>query len=130
MTDKLNSSPRKSIGSWMKRAAMAGLLFACRLLSGLWSALWYLAVLLGLLLYVSRDFFPKRKSKPLTSPAQPLRSEPHLRRNGSDVFWEMPGGEIIPVEPLRASRILQEVAEVVGSAYCFEKTRIKLDENL
>jgi hypothetical protein len=70
------------------------------------------------------DFFPKRKSKPLTSPAPRRHLEPHLRRDGSNVFWEMPGGEIIPVEPLRASRILQEVAEVVGSSYCYEMTRI------
>jgi hypothetical protein len=110
---------------------MAGLLFACRLLSGLWSALWYLAVLLGLLLFVSRDFFRKRKSKPLTSQAQvrhrelhPYHSRPHLRRNGSDVFWEMPDGEIIPLEPLQASLVLQEVAEVVGAALCYEKTKL------
>jgi hypothetical protein len=116
----------------MRQAATAGLLFACRLLSGLWSALWYLAVLLGLLLFVSRDFFPKRKSKPLTSQApvrhkelHPYHSRPHLRRNGSEVFWEMPDGEIIPLEGIEPSLVLQEVASAVGGALTYELTKLR-----
>jgi hypothetical protein len=84
-----------------------------------------------LAVWLALGFFPKRKSKPLTSQAQvrhrelhPYHSRPHLRRNGSDVFWEMPDGEIIPLEPLQASLVLQEVAEVVGAALCYEKTKL------
>jgi hypothetical protein len=113
----------------MRQAATAGLLFACRLLSGLWSALWYLAVLLGLLLYVSRDFFPKRKSKPLTSPAHRLRKLPRIYREGSDIFAEMPDGSKIALEPLEVKLYAMDCFEVICAGLVWEKTRIKLDES-
>lgn len=80
-----------------------------------------------LAVWLARDFIPKRKPRPLKTSSQPIRREPHLRRDGSNVFWEMPGGEIIPVEPLRAALIGQEVAEVIGGAYCYEMTRLRGD---
>ena len=129
MTVNPNSSPGKSIGSWIRRAAMDGLRFVSRSMRDVLSLAWSVAALLVLLLYVSLDFLPKFGSKPLTSPIPNPPRHPHLRRNGSNVFWEMPGGEIIPLDGLEASQVLQEVAETVGGAFCYEKTRIRVDES-
>lgn len=91
------------------------------------SAVWYLAVFAVLLLWCSLDFLPKRRSKPLTSQPQNLRRLPHLRRDGSTVFWEMPDGAVIHLEGMEASQVLQEVAEVVGGALTYELTRLRGD---
>jgi hypothetical protein len=135
MTDNRNLSLRKLTGSWLKRAAMAGLRFAFLLLSGLWSATWYLLVFAGLLLWLSLDLLPSRKSKPSTSPApqppkHPYYNRPHFIQEGSTVSIEMPDGQIIALEPLSASLMVKEGVECLAAAYVFEKTRIKLDADV
>jgi len=80
-----------------------------------------------LVVWFARDFLPKRRSKPLTSRPQNLRRLPHLRRDGSNVFWEMPDGAVIHLEGMESSQVLQEVAEVVGGALTYEMTRLRGD---
>jgi hypothetical protein len=81
-------------------------------------------VLCVLVPWLALDYLPKRRSKPLTSQIQNRHRRPHLRRDGSSVFWEMPNGEIIPLEGIEASLALQEAAEVVGGALTYELTKI------
>lgn len=129
MTDKRNSSLRKLTGSWLKRAAMAGLRFAFLLLSGLWSATWYLLVFAGLLLWLSLDLLPSRKSKPLTSPTPNRRKLPVPIREGSDIFVIMPDGTKVDIEPLQAKLYAEEWYQVIAGAFVYERTRIKLDDS-
>jgi hypothetical protein len=125
MTKK--SLPTRLAATWLRQAATRAGQCASWLSISIVSAGWFLLVLLVLLPWLALDFLPSRKSKQLTSQAPRRHREPHLRRDGSNVFWEMPDGEIIPLDGLEASLALKEVAEVVGGALCYEKTRIKLD---
>jgi hypothetical protein len=92
---------------------------------------WLALVLCVLVPWLALDFLPKRRPRPLKTSSQipqkprlPYHNRPHLCRDGSSIFWEMPDGEIIPVEPLQASLILQEVASVVAGALVYEKTKL------
>lgn len=126
-------TPKSSIasltGTWKNRARTPLTRFVYSPMISIVHVAWLALVLLVLVPWLALDFLPKRKPRPLKTSSQPIRREPHLRRDGSNVFWEMPDGEVIPVGPLEASLILQEVASVVGGAFCFEKTRLRGDSN-
>jgi hypothetical protein len=121
-------------GAWKSGTVTYALSLVPRFMIGTWRALVIALVIIVLLPWLALDLLLSHRSKPSTFPApslqkprHPYHSRPHLRRNGSDVFWEMPDGEIIPLEPLQASLVLQEVAETVGAALCYEKTRLRGD---
>src|SRR5688572_8779891 len=98
MTNKANLSPRKLTGSWMKRAATAGLHYACLSLSVLWSAVWYLLVLLGLLLFVLPDAFRSRKPHQSMTPKPMTRKlQIPLREDGNKLYVLNPDGTKVPV---------------------------------
>lgn len=123
----LKSSIASATDTWRKRGRTLLTRFVFWPMISIVHVVWLALVLLVLLPWLALDFLPKRKPRPLKTSSQPIRREPHLRRDGSKVFWEMPDGEIIPVEPLRAALIGQEVAEVIGGAYCYEMTRLRGD---
>lgn len=110
--------------TWKKRATTFLWRFVFSPLITCMHAAMLAMVLLVLVPWLALDYLPKRRSKPLTSRPQRRRKLPHLYREGSKVFWEMPDGEIIPLEPLQASLALQEAAEVVGGALTYELTKI------
>jgi hypothetical protein len=96
------------------------------------SAVWLVLVICVVVLWCALDFIPKRRSKPLTSPApqppkHPYYNRPHFIQEGSTVSIEMPDGQIIALEPLSASLMVKEGVECLAAAYVYEKTRIKTD---
>ena len=121
MTDRPNLSLRKLTGSWLKRAAMAGLRFAFLLLSGLWSATWYLLVFAVLLPWLSLDLLPKRRSKQLTSQAPFRRKLQTPLREGSDIFVLNPDGTKVPVTRLEAVTQARAWNDVCFGAYVFQE---------
>jgi hypothetical protein len=110
--------------TWKKRATTFLWRFVFSPLITCMHAAMLAMVLLVLVPWLALDYLPKRRSKPLTSQIQNRHRRPHLRRDGSSVFWEMPNGEIIPLEGIEASLALQEAAEVVGGALTYELTKI------
>ena len=125
---KKSSAPRL-LATWLKQAATRAGQCASWLLICIVSGVWYLLVLAVLLPWLCLDFLPKRGSKPLTSPIPNRRLLPLPIRDGSDIFVIMPDGERVPVEPLAASSHAKAWVEVCAGAFCYEKTRIRVDEN-
>jgi hypothetical protein len=76
------------------------------------------------------DVLPGQGKTQLTYPPQVRRKLPRLYRDGSDVFMWMPDGTTVPLEPLEVSILVENISSVAAGAFVYEKTRIKLDENL
>jgi hypothetical protein len=89
---------RAAIPIWLWTYWSAAMLFRATALA---------LAMLVLVPWLLRDFFPKRKSKPLTS--QALQ---------------------IALEPLEVKLYAMDCFEVICAGLVWEKTRIKLDENL
>jgi hypothetical protein len=80
-------------------------------------------VLCVLVPWLVLDFFPKRKSKPLTSPAQPLRLLQIPLREGSEVFVLNPDGAKVPVSRLEAVTQARAWNDVCFGAFVYELPR-------
>lgn len=118
-----------STDTWRTRGRTFITHYVCSPMISIVHVAWLALVLSVLLPWIALDFLPKRKPRPLTTPRPTTRKLPIPLREGSDIFVIMPDGERVPVEPLAASSHAQAWAEVVAGAFCYEKTKIRVDES-
>lgn len=122
MTEKSLTASR--IATCLKQARTSITRSACSLMISIVSRAWLLLVLCALLPWLALDFIPKRKSKPLTSPARHRRLLPIPVNRAGDIYVVMPDDSEVLLEPLQASRQAQLWAEACCGAYVYEKTKL------
>lgn len=112
--------------SYFSQVATTIWLWTCWLGVTLFLVCAFLLVTPGLAVWFALDFLPKRKSKPLTSPAQPLRKLPRLYRPrcSGDIFAEFPDGTVIQLEPMEVKLYAMDCFEVIASALVWEQTKL------
>jgi hypothetical protein len=116
--------------SYISRAATSTWLWICSFAAMLLHVTALVLAIPVLAVWLFLDVLPRRGPIPLTSTPRIRHKLPRLYRDGSDVFMWMPDGTTIPLEPLEVSILVENISSVAAGAFVYEKTRIKLDENL
>jgi hypothetical protein len=111
----------RSLATWPKLAAIR--VGRCALWLSICIAwvVWSAVVLLGLALFILPDFLPKRRSKPLTSPAPFLRKLQIPLREGGKLYALNPDGTKIPVSRLEAVTQARAWCDVCFAGFVAER---------